>query len=60
MSQTGNQSGPEAVDAADSFIRIRGVTKKFDAITAVDSVDLNIQKGEIFALRALTLGPHTK
>jgi putrescine transport system ATP-binding protein len=37
-------------EASEAYIQIRGVTKKFDAITAVDTVDLNIQKGEIFAL----------
>jgi putrescine transport system ATP-binding protein len=39
-----------ADEASDAYIRIRGVTKKFDAIAAVDTVDLNIRKGEIFAL----------
>ena len=33
-----------------TYIQLRGVTKKYDAITAVDNVDLNIRKGEIFAL----------
>jgi len=37
-------------EASDAYIQIRGVTKKFDAIAAVDNVDLNIRKGEIFAL----------
>jgi len=37
-------------EASEAYIRIRGVTKKFDAIAAVDTVDLNIRKGEIFAL----------
>jgi len=37
-------------EASETYIQIRGVTKKFDAITAVDNVDLNIRKGEIFAL----------
>jgi putrescine transport system ATP-binding protein len=40
---------PESA-ADEAYIRIRGVTKKFDAIAAVDTVDLNIRKGEIFAL----------
>ena len=40
----------EADEASEAYIRIQGVTKKFDAITAVDDVDLNIRKGEIFAL----------
>ena len=37
-------------EAAEAYIQIRGVTKKFDTVTAVDSVNLNIRKGEIFAL----------
>jgi putrescine transport system ATP-binding protein len=37
-------------EASEAYIQIRGVTKKFDAIAAVDNVDLNIRKGEIFAL----------
>ncbi|MBW2593457.1 MAG: polyamine ABC transporter ATP-binding protein [Deltaproteobacteria bacterium] len=37
-------------ETSEAYIQIRGVTKKFDAITAVDNVDLNIQNGEIFAL----------
>jgi len=32
------------------FIRIEGVTKRFGSFTAVDSVSLDIEKGEIFAL----------
>ena len=32
------------------FIRIEGVTKRFGSFTAVDSVTLDIEKGEIFAL----------
>jgi putrescine transport system ATP-binding protein len=50
MSQPETLPDSGAVAASDAYIRIQGVTKKFDAITAVDSVDLNIQKGEIFAL----------
>jgi len=37
-------------EASETYIQLRGVTKKYDAITAVDTVDLNIRKGEIFAL----------
>lgn len=37
-------------EASDAYVQLRAVTKKFDMITAVDNVDLNIQKGEIFAL----------
>ncbi|WP_020694831.1 ATP-binding cassette domain-containing protein [Reyranella massiliensis] len=35
---------------ADSIVRIEGLTKRFGAITAVDSVDLEIRRGELFAL----------
>jgi len=39
-----------AEKAAEAYIQIKEVTKKFDTIAAVDTVDLNIRKGEIFAL----------
>ena len=32
------------------FIQIRGVTKKFGDVTAVDNVDLDIYQGELFCL----------
>jgi len=35
---------------SETYIQLRRITKKYDAITAVDNVDLNIRKGEIFAL----------
>ncbi len=50
MSQPEILSEPVTEKDSEAYIQIRGVTKKFDAITAVDNVDLNIQKGEIFAL----------
>lgn len=31
-------------------IKINGLTKKYDDITAVDNLDLCIEKGELFAL----------
>ncbi len=37
-------------EASETYIQLQGVTKKYDTITAVDNVDLNIRKGEIFAL----------
>jgi len=46
---TGNVKSPEA-----SAILIKGLTKKFDGLTAVDAVDLDIKKGELFGL----LGPN--
>src|SRR6266516_4174547 len=33
-----------------SIIEIRGLTKRFGALTAVDHVDLEVAKGEIFGL----------
>jgi ABC-2 type transport system ATP-binding protein len=35
-------------------VRLRGATKKYGAFTALDGVDLDIQRGEVFAL----LGPN--
>ncbi len=35
---------------AEPFVKIRGVTKKFGDITAVDNVDLDIYQGELFCL----------
>ena len=35
---------------AGPFVKIRGVTKKFADFTAVDNVDLDIYKGELFCL----------
>ena len=34
----------------DAVIEIRGVTKKFGDFTAVDNVDLTIQRGELFSI----------
>ncbi len=39
--------------AAQPFIRLRGVTKAFGGVTAVDQVSLDIHRGEFFSL----LGP---
>ena len=35
---------------AEPFIKIRNVTKKFGEFTAVDNIDLDIYKGELFSL----------
>ena len=32
------------------IVRIEGITKRFGAVTAVDNVDLAIERGELFAL----------
>ncbi len=41
---------PWADPRAEPFIKVRGVTKRFGGFTAVDNVDLNIYKGELFSL----------
>jgi putrescine transport system ATP-binding protein len=45
-------TGPNAVtgDAADQFIQIVDVVKKFGETVAVKGVDLTVKKGELFAL----------
>jgi putrescine transport system ATP-binding protein len=50
MSQPDSLPESATDEASETYIQIRGVTKNFDAMTAVDTVDLNIRKGEIFAL----------
>lgn len=50
MSQAEPRPESATKKAAEAYIQIQGVTKKFDTITAVDNVTLNIRKGEIFAL----------
>jgi putative spermidine/putrescine transport system ATP-binding protein len=44
---------PEAPTAQAPAIRLRGLTKSFGAITAVDALDLDIMPGEFFSM----LGP---
>ena len=39
---------------AESVIRVSGLTKQFDGFTAVDHVDFDVKKGEIFGF----LGPN--
>ena len=42
ISQSGKKEKP--------FVQIRGLTKKFGAITAVDNINLDISQGELFCL----------
>lgn len=35
---------------AEPFIKVRGITKKFGAFTAVNNVDLDVYRGELFCL----------
>ncbi|CAI8301028.1 MAG: ABC transporter ATP-binding protein [Gammaproteobacteria bacterium] len=51
MSQQTNYSYRPWLDGdAEPFIKIRNVTKKFGEFTAVDNIDLDIYKGELFSL----------
>ena len=37
-------------DGKQPFVQIKGVTKKYGAVTAVDNIDLDIYQGELFCL----------
>ncbi|MCY4467770.1 MAG: ABC transporter ATP-binding protein [Thiotrichales bacterium] len=51
MAEHGHMSEtPWLEPGAEPFVRIRGVTKKFGDFAAVDNVDLDIYKGELFCL----------
>src|SRR3954467_424044 len=46
--------GPPPVRTVPAAVELRGLTKRFGAVTAVDSLDLTVQPGEIVAF----LGPN--
>ena len=51
MPQQTNYSYRPWLDAdAEPFIKLRSVSKKFGEFTAVDNIDLDIYKGELFSL----------
>jgi putrescine transport system ATP-binding protein len=51
MSQQTDYSDRPWLDAnAEPFIKLRSVSKKFGEFTAVDNIDLDIYKGELFSL----------
>ena len=45
-------AGAPAVAVAD--VRLEALTKRFDEVVAVDSLDLEIPRGSFFALRMMT------
>ena len=47
-------TAPASVQAADYAVRVRGLRKQYRGATAVAGIDLDIERGEIFAL----LGPN--
>ena len=49
MSQN-NEERPWMDPEAEPFIKVQGVTKRFGSFTAVDNVDLQIYRGELFCL----------
>jgi putrescine transport system ATP-binding protein len=50
MPSTGGTAANAASDSDAHYVRIANVTKKFGEFTAVDSVSLDIRRGEIFCL----------
>jgi iron(III) transport system ATP-binding protein len=46
-------AAPPAADDAESFLRIRGLSKRFGSFTALDGIDLDIRRGEFVSF----LGP---
>ncbi len=46
----GRQQRPPAPDAAAPLVEIRGVTKSFDAVQALQGVDLTLAEGQVTAL----------
>jgi putrescine transport system ATP-binding protein len=50
MPSTGGTAANAASDSDAHYVRIASVTKKFGEFTAVDSVSLDIRRGEIFCL----------
>ena len=50
MSAEDNNARPWLDAGADAFIKIHGVSKRFGAFTAVEEVNLDIYRGELFSL----------
>ena len=50
MTEATSKIAPSPPGDGQPFLQIQNLTKEFDGVRAVDSVSLNINKGEIFAL----------
>jgi putrescine transport system ATP-binding protein len=48
--QIGQQDGQKNGQQAEPLVRLRGVTRHFGAVAAVDRVDLDIYRGELFSI----------
>ncbi|HAT26432.1 MAG TPA: ABC transporter ATP-binding protein [Gammaproteobacteria bacterium] len=50
MTTTADETTAAPEPSAESYLQIRSLCKDFDGITAVDQVNLDINKGELFAI----------
>ncbi|MDF2827204.1 MAG: transporter related protein [Mycobacterium sp.] len=48
------EGSPDVDDSGDAVVRLRGITKRYGATVAVDGLDLDVRRAEVFAL----LGPN--
>lgn len=54
MTSRDSAAGPSRERSSDTPVRLRGVTKRYGSTTAVDGLDLDVQRAEVLAL----LGPN--
>ncbi len=48
------EGSPDVDDSGDAVVRLRGITKRYGTTVAVDGLDLDVRRAEVFAL----LGPN--
>jgi spermidine/putrescine transport system ATP-binding protein len=53
VERAASRGGKHALNATEGSVELRGVTKRFGSVTAVDSIDLDVEPGEFLSL----LGP---